>query len=371
MKVTFPHMGNTYICVKALLDDLNVDYIIPPYNNKKALEIGTRHAPELACLPLKINIGNFMEAYEKGADTILMAGGRGPCRFGYYGEMHNEILRDLGLDIEVINLEVPNSGYREFLKRVRRITGTVNIYKISKAILNATRVSVEADNLEKLCCRVRPREIKKGEADRIFKDFMNGIGRVKGSKQILKHIGDTRRKLLNVRIDEKYEPLRVGIVGEIFTSIDWYANFNLEKKLGEMGVEADRAITTSGFIIEHMIKNVLHIPKNLRYAKAAEPFLRTAIGGHAQETIGNMVLYAENGYDGVIQIYPLTCMPEIVAESIIPAVQKKYNIPVLTLIIDEMTGESGYQTRLEAFVDLLNRRKELSKAEKRWAFSGN
>ena len=29
-----------------------------------------------------------------GADTILMAGGCGPCRFGYYSQLHREILRD-------------------------------------------------------------------------------------------------------------------------------------------------------------------------------------------------------------------------------------------------------------------------------------
>lgn len=51
-------------------------------------------------------------------------------------------------------------------------------------------------------------------------------------------------------------------------------------------------------------------------------------------------------------------MPEIVAERILPALEWDFIIPVLTLIIDEMTGEAGYLTRLEAFVDLLDRRKE-------------
>lgn len=87
MKITFPHLGNTYICVKAMLDDLGLDYVIPPLNNKLALELGTKYAPELACLPLKINIGNYIQAYREGADTILMAGGCGPCRFGYYCEV--------------------------------------------------------------------------------------------------------------------------------------------------------------------------------------------------------------------------------------------------------------------------------------------
>jgi len=27
MKITFPHMGNTYIAVKALLDDIGAEYV--------------------------------------------------------------------------------------------------------------------------------------------------------------------------------------------------------------------------------------------------------------------------------------------------------------------------------------------------------
>ena len=65
------------------------------------------------------------------------------------------------------------------------------------------------------------------------------------------------------------------------------------------------------------------------------------------------------GLDGVIQILPFGCMPEIVAESIIPTISKDLDIPAMTLTVDELTGEAGYQTRLEAFVDLLSRRKEI------------
>jgi len=37
-------MGNTYIVAKSLLDDLGIDYVIPSFNNKKALETGTKYA---------------------------------------------------------------------------------------------------------------------------------------------------------------------------------------------------------------------------------------------------------------------------------------------------------------------------------------
>jgi len=371
MKITFPHMGNTYISAKALLDDLGADYIIPPFNNKKALEIGTKYAPELACFPLKMNIGNYIQAYEQGADTIMIAGGCGPCRFGYYCEMHRIILKDIGYEMEVITLEMPEKDVKELLRRVSKIAGGLNVFKILRAIKNTTQISKQVDNLERLSFKVRAVEIHKGDSEKIYKSFQSIVKTVKGSMEIKRLIGETEKKLIEVPINKNFKPLRVGIVGEIYTTIDSYSNLNIESKLGHMGVEVDRAVTVSNWIIEHMIKKALHLPRDERYVEAAKPYLGTMIGGHALETLGNTVLYAQNGYDGVIQIYPLTCMPEIVAESILPAVERDYDIPVLTLIIDEMTGEAGYLTRIEAFVDLLKKRRERRTFEGEGILLGN
>lgn len=358
MKLTFPHMGNTYITAKTLLDGLGADYVIPPFNNKKALEIGTKYAPELACLPLKINLGNYIQAYEKGADTILITGGCGPCRFGYYCEMEREILKDIGYEMDVIALEMPDQGLRELARRVRKLAGGFNAYKITKAIKNAAQVSRQVDELEKLSYKIRAREIKKGSTDRIYKNFRQKVLVTEGAEAIKRLIKDTYNELQSVETDLDYNPVRVGIVGEIYTTIDSYTSFNMDIKLGNMGIEVDRSVTISEWVIDHIIKTALHLPRDLSYAEEAKPYLGAMIGGHAQETIGNTVLYAKKGYDGIVQIYPLTCMPEIVAESILPAIERDFDIPILTLIIDEMTGEAGYQTRLEAFIDLLKKRRE-------------
>jgi predicted nucleotide-binding protein (sugar kinase/HSP70/actin superfamily) len=371
MKLTFPHMGNTYITAKALLDDLGVEYIIPPSNNKKALELGTKLAPELACLPLKINLGNYIQAYEKGADTILITGGCGPCRFGYYCEMEREILKDNGYDMDVITIEMPDQGVKELYNRIKKLAGGFNLPKLMKALKNTAQVSRQVDELEKLSYWVRPREAKKGSTDKIYNAFQNSAKTINGSTALKELIRETENKLRSVEVDKDYIPLKVGIVGEIYTTIDSYTSFNMDVRLGNMGIEVNRAVTVSGWVIDHIIKGALHLPRDMSYAEVAKPYLGTMIGGHAQETIGNTILYARNGYDGVIQIYPLTCMPEIVAESILPAVERDFNIPILTLIIDEMTVEAGYLTRLEAYVDLLNKRRERAAFEGEWLLSGN
>jgi predicted nucleotide-binding protein (sugar kinase/HSP70/actin superfamily) len=56
-------------------------------------------------------------------------------------------------------------------------------------------------------------------------------------------------------------------------------------------------------------------------------------------------------------------MPEIVAQNIMQTT--KENIPVLTVLCDEQMGKSGMLTRVEAFVDLLERKRRAKNSNKR------
>ena len=85
--------------------------------------------------------------------------------------------------------------------------------------------------------------------------------------------------------------------------------------------------------------------------------MKRAIGGETIETIGDTVFAAKNGIDGVIHIMPFSCMPEIVSQNILTKVSREEDIPVMTLVLDEQTGKAGYQTRIEAFIDLVKRKK--------------
>ncbi|MDI7252812.1 MAG: CoA protein activase, partial [Actinomycetota bacterium] len=86
--------------------------------------------------------------------------------------------------------------------------------------------------------------------------------------------------------------------------------------------------------------------------EAALPYLTHFVGGEGLRSVGATALYHRHGYDGVVHVMPFTCMPETIAKSLLPRVSRDLGIPVLSLVIDEMTGKAGVATRLEAFVDL-------------------
>ena len=100
-----------------------------------------------------------------------------------------------------------------------------------------------------------------------------------------------------------------------------------------------------------------------RAERMAKPYLMRDIGGDALECISDVVFADVKGKDGIIHISPFTCMPEIMSQHIFPTMRMEHDIPILPLIMDEQTGRAGYITRLEAFVDLM-RRKKRAKAAK-------
>jgi len=65
--------------------------------------------------------------------------------------------------------------------------------------------------------------------------------------------------------------------------------------------------------------------------------------------------------EGVVHIGTVTCNPETDSQCILPRVSRKEDIPVITLKVDEHTGKAGIVTRLEAFADLLARKKKARK----------
>lgn len=356
MKIGFPHMGNAWLAAKAVLDDLGVDYVVAPPTSRRTLELGARYTPEGACLPLKITIGNLMEAHEMGADTQLMVGAWGPCRFGYYCQMQREVLQEAGIDMEPLHLELPAAGPRELVRRVRRLSGSLDPARLGSAVLGASGVATAADGLERAYYAAKSREQRQGYADALYKRAMTDASQIAGSHDLRRHLLAFEQKMKNIDA-ERAPRLRVGFIGEIYGTIDPWTNMDLQSRLAAMGVYTERQVTISHWINEYMIKKALHLPRNIPFAEASQGYIGADIGGHTRETLGHAVLHARQGYDGVIQFYPLGCMPEIVAQGILPSIAQDYDLPVLTMILDEQTGEAGYRTRLEAFLDVLESRK--------------
>ena len=85
-------MGTTIVYGK-FLELLGHEMVMPKQPTRKTIELGVKYSPEFACFPFKVIMGTYLETMEKGVDIIVTSGGHGPCRAGYYGELHRKIIQ--------------------------------------------------------------------------------------------------------------------------------------------------------------------------------------------------------------------------------------------------------------------------------------
>jgi predicted nucleotide-binding protein (sugar kinase/HSP70/actin superfamily) len=352
MKITFPHMGRLYIPLKTLFEQLQIEVIIPPLNNDKMKNTGCKHSPEYSCMPFKLILGNILHSLEQGADTVIMLGGSGPCRFGYFGHMLNMIAKDLGYRFTFICLEPSNLPGE--IRNFKNLAGC-SYYNIASSLALGWKKLEAVDMLEKRywSCLPRSRDQKKSKS--ILCQAVDHIMTCRHTSQ-LKSITAEYLNALDGLIEYSCRLPRVAIVGDIYTLNEPYSNQDIEMLLAERDIEAYRSIYTSSWV-----KNTL-LPwkRKIYYKKAissAKGYLEDKIGGFALDTVYHTIACADAGFDGIIHIFPVTCMPEIVSCQILQKVSRQKKIPIMSLTIDEHMEKTGLDTRIEAFAELLHSNK--------------
>ncbi len=353
MKISFPYMGNSHIAIGYWLEELGHEVIYPPVPSKKTLSLGVQHAPEFACLPFKILLGTYLEAIEAGADTLASSGGFGPCRAGYYGELHKRILHDLGHSVRLIILEPPLMAPFNFCKNiynlVRPQSSWLNCYRKFRITWEKLRA---LDTAEDRLHQLRPYVLDRRALTQAYEKALDYIREARTMPQVREAVQAGLAGMESLPSDKSRNPLKIGLIGEIYVVLEPFANHDIEKILGDMGVLVHRSIFITNWTRDNALVN-----RERDIRSRAIPYLNQLVGGHGQNSVGEVVRYAEHGFDGVVQLAPFTCIPEIVAKSIMPAISADKGIPVLTLFLDEQTGRAGIETRLEAFVDLLQQRR--------------
>ncbi len=359
MVITFPNMGNVALAAKTLCQALQIPYVLPERNNKRTLQTGSYYSPEEICLPFKLVLGNFIQSIEKGADTLLITGSCGPCRFGEYCELLMKILKSLGYgNLEFIVADLSSEiGVREFMRRIGKIAAASTVSRPDKikALQTAFKVVDLCDKIDAMAYDLAGCEMNRGECRRTLNEYKAKAFECTDPEEMIRILQAYQKKLGSIPVDQDKHPLKISIIGEIFTIIEPFSNFYIEEKLMDYGVSTKRVLTPSWWV-KNMILKIVNMDARDLY-NAAREYMPYPVGGHGRECIGEAVLAQRQGMDGAIQIFPLGCMPEVIAKSILPTIQREKDFPVMTLIVDEVAGEAGYITRVEAFLDMLQSRK--------------
>lgn len=315
---------NNYTFYHGFLEGLGVDVLVSDKTTTKIINDGCEYVVSDTCLPVKVFVGHVLNLIEKGCNTIFVPSIQST---GY--KVNNcskirglpEIIRNV-ID-KPINLIEPtldkteNIGIKDFCIQTANQLG---IYD-RKLIEWAIKQGWETYN-------------------RFIKMCSVGVDYHRAVKCAIKG-----EEILEENIDVK--PLSVVIMAHGYNLFDERISLNLIKKLNKMDVKVFTALD-----IDRMKSlNSIYELGEIQY------------WANELDLTGTAAYYLlNNKADGVIALSAFGCGPDSLMVDEITYHAKQRNVPMLHLTIDEHTGEAGFVTRLEAFVDMLirKRRKQMS-----------
>lgn len=382
--IYIPPMTDHSLAISAAFAACGVEAHVLPDSDARTLELGRRHTSGKECYPCALTTGDLLKllldnpgAADRAA--FFMPGGTGPCRFGQYHRYHRLVLDELGFDqvplyspdqSEVFYQELSMAGGKDFVR-----LGWQGIVAI--------------DLLQKALHETRPYEANPGDTDAVYQRQLAAVGQaIRERRDLVEVMRAARAEFAAVpRSGRNHRPL-VGVVGEIYTRANRFANEDVVRMIEQLGGEAwlpsiaewvlytnftsaKRATVLGkyrhylGTRIENYFQHKdqrtlgrpwigglrsLDEPHIHEVLKMAEPYLEPTYEGEAILSLGKSRDMHQRGAAGVINVIPFTCMPGTIVNALMKRFREDHgNLPFLPMAMDGQE-QSGSRIRLEAFM---------------------
>ena len=383
-KVYIPPMTDHSVAVAAAFRACGGEAEVMPESDARTLELGRKYTSGKECYPCALTTGDMLKLLlDDGADpdktALFMPSGTGPCRFGQYHRFHRMILDELGFtDVPIYAPDQSEKFYQEL-----GMAGGSDFARLGWQGL------VAVDLLQKALHETRPYEAAKGQTDKLYAKYLGLIERtIENRGDPAKLMGEARTEFAAVpRTNGEKKPV-VGIVGEIYTRANRFANEDIVRMVEELGGEAwmptvgewvlyvnyiaaRRAWNFGKYkawlgtrvenYFQHKDEHTLGRPWHgfLRTLeepligdtlKMAAPYLDSSYEGEAVLSLGKSGDMWKNGASGVINVMPFTCMPGTIVNALMKRFREDHRgIPFLPMAMDGQE-QAGSRIRLEAFM---------------------
>ncbi|MFO7987209.1 MAG: hypothetical protein R6U38_15230 [Desulfatiglandaceae bacterium] len=327
----------------------------------------------------------------------------GPCRFGMYNK-YQRIVLDSFPDLKRLKIGslTTGDGYS--------LNGIIAEERVRDLRKTAYLSQVVADILDRLLWRIRPYEAEAGSADQYIEAAMHRMeaafetygpkmefdGILEEMDEVLK----AAKAVVDPQIPRK--PL-IGIVGEIYLRTHVHANQDVIRVLEKYGAEVVNASVCEwmnytsydrlreakqGFwyslrqlrpgAMKGFLKEMINYGGDLYYQqfrqkrtyKRARTLMDVAgdhqvghledilqkedlfcfdVGTEACLSISGIVAYAREGYNGLVNVYPFTCMPSTITSAIVKPLINRLKVPYLDTPYDS-SFQPGREASIRTFM---------------------
>ncbi len=379
-----PAMSDHSQAVAAAFRACGVQAQVLPPSDARTLELGRRHTSGKECYPCALTTGDMLKLLmDDGVDpdrvALFMPSGTGPCRFGQYHRYHRMVLDELGF--EQVPIYAPDQS-EKFYRELGMVGG-------SDFVRLGWQGLVAVDLLQKALHETRPYEAAPGSADQLYQRYLAEVARIVEQKGDLAALMERARREFE-NLPRRRGPRRplVGVVGEIYTRANRFANENIVRMIEDLGGEAwmptiaewvlyvnftslrrawlfgeykdwlgTRIKNFYQYRDEHHLgrpwRGFLHTleePAIKETLEMARPYLHHTYEGEAILSLGKSRDMYRRGVSGVVNVIPFTCMPGTIVNALMKRFREDHGgLPFLPMAMD---GQQQVSTRirLEAFM---------------------
>ena len=311
------YWGN-YPFYYGFLTSLGFKVVLSDKTTTKLINEGAKYVVSDTCLPIKVYIGHLLNLLEKGVETIFVPSLQSTgYKINHCSKVRGlpEIVRNvINKPFRMIEPTLDKTeglGIRDFCFETAKQLGIENSEKINIAI------------------------------EKAWETYDNFVEMVKSGVAYETAVKNAVEGKFETKSVELVRSLSVVIMAHGYNLYDERISMHLLKKLDKMGVKVYTGLRVSK---DEAIKSIHELGEIQYWANELD-----LTGAAAHYMLSQKV-------DGIIALSAFGCGPDSLMVDEIQYHANERNMPMLHLTIDEHTGEAGFVTRLEAFIDMLMRK---------------
>lgn len=306
---------------KTFFNELGVEVVLSNQSSVKLLHQGVKSAIPEICVPIKMFTGHVLNLLEQKVDYIFIP------RLMNVEKDASFCPKFLGLP-EMIRYTVPEVEGHILCPDIQASNEKMNRVSDYKSFQNILGVDLKT---------IRKALQKASIVWENFREFCyQGYTVTEASALAL---GETTKSELDIHQDFD---LKIGLLGYVYNIYDPLIGMDIVQKMRKRGVHVETFEMVHDQIIErkiHSIKKPLFWTFTNKLWGAADHF------------------YHDHDVDGLIHVTAFGCGPDSLLGKIIELDSEEFHKPFMTIRVDEHTGESHLETRIEAFIDMIRRKK--------------
>ncbi len=343
---------------KVFFQELGAKVVVSPQTNSTIKKESIRYAPDEDCYSSKLYFGHVLALKDK-VDYLFIPRFHSdhPTNVScpkFLGIA--DVLRSMFPDLPPIirpyfSMAKSNHKWYHLILKAYATGWRIskNPIKITRAILKAKKA--QKQHYEQLY--ITEEHLSQWENnDILLQSFTDGNSKRSFIKNEISsnapNINETSSTIDLINIDSSAEqspPLKIALVGHSYVLNDSLASLNIRQKICEFGADYITSEQMPRKVIEKQMSN---LDQNMFFQ-------------YEREILGTILHFLENEtIDGIIHIIIFSCGPDSIVGELASRYSHRFqSVPLLQLTFDELTGEAGLNTRLDAFFDMIKRRKIL------------